>query len=177
MKLNEALKGTLMKTNILLKALVAVFVLANATLCAQVADPTVPPEVEKALLGEDWSKVVELLAKVDGSTVSPVLRLIKGHACLALNRNNQAIELFASSANDHDRQEWRTWSQMIAEKYPKQAIALYLKGDAFARSKEWKAADECFEKALYLNPQCYLASNARGVVAHAVGNSLQARTY
>lgn len=144
--------------------------------CMAADGSQVSSEVQLALLEDDWQKVADLLAKVDTTSPSPVLRLPKAHACLAFNHNNESLELFASTANDADRRSWQTWANTLAHDQPKGAIAWYLKGDAHARMKEWKAANEAFDQALQLNSGSYLAWNARGVVAHAVGNTLQART-
>lgn len=165
----------------------------TSPLIAVAGDETVTIYVQNAVLAEDWRKVADLLSNVDASNLSPTLRILKGHACLALNRNNESLALFASALNDSDRKAWRTWADKLASNqsekgtasYPKddaharrkEAIAWYLKGDACARLKEWKAAEEAFGRAINLNPDCYLAWNARGVVAHAVGNTLQARAY
>ncbi|MBL7040047.1 MAG: tetratricopeptide repeat protein [Pirellulaceae bacterium] len=135
-------------------------------------------EIEQAVLAENWEHLTEhLLKDVNERSADPVLRLIKGHACLATNRNNQSLALFASVLNDDDRTAWQTWADRVATKHPDNAIAWYSKGDAHARRKEWKAAADCFDRAIELNSQCYLALNARGVVAHAVGNTLMARVY
>lgn len=157
---------------------------------ARAGDGPSMDDVEQAVLGERWEELADgLLASVtnDPSTSpSPVLRLIKGHACLALNRNNQSLALFASALNKPDHKAWYDWTAKLpktrtaeAQSPPKTALAIawYLTGDAHARRKEWKAAADCFDEAVKLVPQCYLALNARGVVAHAVGNTLMARLY
>ena len=158
------------------------FVLATAcvsssVLAANSGMSVLDLNVEQALLAEDWIKVAELLREVDTTSASPVLRLIKGHACLALNRNNASLELFASMLKDTDSQAWQVWTDEFASRHSQHAIAWYFKGDAQARHEQWESAGESFEKAVQLDPRCYLAWNARGVVAHAVGNTLMARTY
>jgi tetratricopeptide (TPR) repeat protein len=140
------------------------------------------PDVEKAVLAEDWTKVAGELESVNPASGSAVLRMLKGHACLALNRNNESLGLFASVLRDNGVDAWRAWAddfgneQRYAERAHK-AIVWYFKGDAHARQKQWQLAIRCFDKALKLDKKCYLAWNARGVVEHAVGNTLTARVY
>lgn len=147
---------------------------------AQMQEPTetvLPDDVKKALLSEDWQRVADLLDNVVPNTPSPVLRLIKGHACLALNRNNESLALFASTLNDRSREQWQTWANDFVSRHGNIAIAWYFQGDAFARRKALDSASKTFDRAIELDAKCYLALNARGVVAHSVGNTLMARTY
>ena len=53
--------------------------------------------ITKAVLSQDWQGVAELLRSVSTQTESPVLRLLKAHACLNLNRNNESLCLFLSA--------------------------------------------------------------------------------
>ncbi|MGE0469699.1 MAG: tetratricopeptide repeat protein [Nitrospira sp.] len=137
----------------------------------------VAPEVEKAVLSEDWAKVLELLKDVDANSPSPVARLIKGHACLAVNNSNDSLRLFASTLNAESRDHWQQWVDRFVESHKTNAIALYLQGDAFARRRVWNSASQVLDQALKLKPDFHLALNARGVVAHAVGNTIMARSY
>jgi hypothetical protein len=107
----------------------------------------------------------------------PVMRALKGHACLALNRNNEALELFASIAGKNDASEWLAWAERFAHEHPDSAIAWYCQGDSHSRLAEWEDAERAFAKAVELDSQCYLAWNARGIVAYAVGNSITARGF
>ena len=123
----------------------------------------------KAILSEDWKKVADLLGSVDTETPSPVLRLIKGHACLALNRNNESLCLFLSVSTDEERKEWEKWAQDFADKNQKSAIAYYFKGDALARLKQWDDALIAFNDALKFKQNHPLVLNARGVTYAARG--------
>jgi Tfp pilus assembly protein PilF len=138
---------------------------------------TVPVDVEQAALAGDWNQVWTSSGAEKTNPEPAELRLIKGHACLALNHNNQSLELFASALNDVDRKAWQTWADNFARAHQDNAIAWYFQGDAHARLKEWDVAIQCFDKAIALDAKCYLALNARGVVTHAVGNTIMARTY
>src|SRR5260221_7974871 len=49
----------------------------------------VPPPVLNAALRKDWRGVMDGLPAVTTRTTSPVLRLLKAHACLERNDGNQ----------------------------------------------------------------------------------------
>lgn len=141
------------------------------------AQNNVTPEVLKAVLSENWETVADLLKNVHPESQSAIARLIKGHACLALNRNNDSLGLFASALDQKSRSQWQEWSEQFVKKNGQYSIAWYLHGDAFARRQVWKSSINSFDRALDINPGCYLSLSARGVVAHAVGNTLQARLF
>ncbi len=137
-------------------------------------DIFVPPEVERALLAEDWNQVFSLLKEVTPATPSPVLRLIKGHADLALNRNNESYCLFFNATSKTDINKWLEWATGFENKHENVAISHYLKGDALARLGNWSNAIDEFNKALSLNPLHTLSLNARGVVYAQQNNVLSA---
>lgn len=122
---------------------------------------------EAALLREDWQGVVEALGPDDA--LSPTNRLLKGHACLALNRDDDALTLFAGAASPESLEQWRAWTGELVGRYPRQAIAHYLAGDALARLGQLDGAQAEFGAALALAPRHALTLNARGVVRAARG--------
>lgn len=138
-------------------------------------DAEVPADMEQAVLAGQWEQIAQTVPVRETLTAPAVVRMIVGHASLASNRNNDALRLFASTVNDADRQAWDRWTESFVARAPTSAEAWYLRGDAQARRRNWQEATQCFDEALRLDPQCYLAWNARGVVAHAVGNTLEAR--
>lgn len=129
----------------------------------------VDKKVQKAVLAEDWAKVADILDSIHTKTPSPLLRLIKAHACLALNRNNESLCLFLSMGSEEDLKKWEEWTQDFAEKNSKKAIAYYFKGDASARLKQWDSALMEFNKALEFDPNDALVLNARGTTYSAKG--------
>jgi tetratricopeptide (TPR) repeat protein len=119
------------------------------------------PQLETAILEEDWATVASLL---DGdAALPPPARVVKGHALLSLNKNNDSLCVFLSVSSAGDRQQWDAWSQQFVTEHPNQAIAYYFRGDAFARREQWAQAREAFDKALAIRPQHPLVLNARGV--------------
>ncbi|HAY21818.1 MAG TPA: hypothetical protein DCY27_06560 [Desulfobacterales bacterium] len=154
--------------------LAALFSLASSTLAQ--TDQEVTPALEQTLLAENWPQVWELLNDVTPQTPSPVLRLIKGHAGLALNKNNESLCLFLSASSPQDRETWRLFSDMLAQKYSNKAITQYLQGDALARNNQRELAMAAFDKALSLSPENkhVLTLNARGVTQAMNENWLQA---
>jgi len=142
--------------------LLAVFLAPS--LAGAAPEGTVSPEVEKALLVENWSQVADLLKAVTPKTPSPVLRLLKGHACLALNRNNEALCLFLSIATDGERREWYQWSDSFAQNHPPNPVSHYFRGDAGARLGRLLDGQASFTQGLQINPDHPLLLNGRGVV-------------
>ena len=123
----------------------------------------ISPELEKAILAEDWQRVVTKCGPNEGLTSLPVLRAIKAHGCLTLNQNNQSLLLFLSITNDSDLVTWDTWTQEFSQKHSKKSIAHYFRGDALARLGKFDLAIQSFNKALNYNSDFVLALNARGV--------------
>jgi len=158
----------------LLLALVTSVVMAGGAMAAESA-PISMAEVEQAVLAADtgtgslkdnWTPVVQLLTAVNVQTPDPVLRMIKGHACLAVNENNESVCLFLSVVTPEDRQQWLQWAEGFARRQPAMPVAHYFHGDAFARVERWEDAVShltiAIEKAK--DKQHALSFNARGVV-------------
>jgi tetratricopeptide (TPR) repeat protein len=126
-------------------------------------------QLEEAILGQDWEKVISLLPKELEPNLPAPLRLVKGHACLATNRNNESLALFLNSSSDDDLRQWEQWTQAFLAKYPTNHIAHYFAGDAAARVEKWENAMADFNKALQMQPNDTLALNARGTTYCAMG--------
>lgn len=137
----------------------------------------VEEQIKNTILAKDWKENWDTIAKLCGSneqlTSSPILRAIKGHACLALNRNDESLYLFASISRKEDCQKWKEWANEFAKN--DNYVAYYFKGDALARFNDWETALDAFNKALSLKTDWHLALNARGIVYHAFGNISSAR--
>lgn len=134
----------------------------TATYAGESAKPILPPEVEKAVLAEDWDKVAELIGKVTPET-SAVLRLMKAHACLATNRNNESVGLF-SVVTFGDLEELTKWCKNIAAVNKNQPLINYFLGDIHARHMDYEKAIELFTKEIEQDENSFLALNARGAV-------------
>ena len=128
----------------------------------------VPAGVESAALNEEWLRVVKLCANDKELVRSPALRALKGHACLALNQNDESLGLFLSIVNAIDRNDWLLWTRMLLKRNPNNRVAQYLNGDALARQGRWKEAIKLYSKALKTGNKntrsdFVLAFNARGI--------------
>jgi len=142
-------------------------VVMAARVFAADAPAPVSHEAANALLATDWAAVRDLCGPSEALAESPVLRALKGHACLALNSNDDALLLFLSLNNDADQAAWKEWALDFAAKNPSSAAALYLKGDALARTGQWPQAIDAYSAALEADKDFALALNARGVaLAH-----------
>lgn len=130
----------------------------------------VSSDIERAVLDKEWTTVTKKLESVEPGNSSPVLRAIKGHAGLALNRNNDALCLFLSISTEEELKEWDDWTEVFVRNKFNSEMTHYLKGDALARQKKWDRALEEFNKALEINPDDEMVLNARGVVYAAKGD-------
>ena len=126
--------------------------------------PVIDKTVEAALLAEDWEKVADLLDKVDTQTSSPVLRYIKGHACLATNRNNESLSLFFMMSME-DLKKWAEWCETFVSQNKTKSIAYYFLGDIYSRVGDLDQALKHFLKAIEIDKENYLAWNALGVIS------------
>lgn len=151
-----------------------------STASAQTARPSMSA-IEQAVLDADaatgslkqnWEPVVRLLEDVTVQTPDPVLRMIKGHACLATNHNNKSVCLFLSVQVPEDQKQWLQWAEDFANRNSNAPIAHYFKGDALARLGKWKDAITCFTSAVDHAPNKHhaLALNARGAAKAQVGD-------
>jgi tetratricopeptide (TPR) repeat protein len=126
-------------------------------------------DVEAALLAEEWKRVDSLIGETTATTQA-VERLIKAHACLALNRNNDSILLFLNASGD-DLKSWHHWAARFSEEHPKAPLGQYFLGDSFARLSQYDKAVQTFDAGLTLQADNALLLNAQGV-AYAKLDSL-----
>jgi Tfp pilus assembly protein PilF len=141
-----------------------VIALVSGQITAQAVDSGVTSEIEHAILFEDWKTVLRLVPDGGTNVVSPIPRLIKGHACLALNRNDESLCLFQSVVSKEDVTQYQTWATSFANHNKKSAIAHYFEGDALARGQAWDDSLREFSSGLQQSPDHPLLLNARGIV-------------
>lgn len=148
---------------VLLAALAAVLSASAA------ADPGPDAALDVAVLQRDWPAVAARAAG-DG----PAARMLRGHAYLALNRNDESVCLFAGLDPDAGG-EWARWTRAFLSRHPGAPMAHYLRGDALARQGEMEQAIAQFGLGLVPGPGDALLLNARGV-AQAVAKNWSAAT-
>jgi len=172
-------KKSVMNIHHLLNISMLLMIFFNSFLWAGMVDTSLTFEnemdVKRTLLEEDWNKTFQLLEYVNEKTDSPVARIIKGHACLALNHNNESINYFFSISSEYQIKQWLEWSGKLCKNNPNSPITYYLKGDALARNVNMDIAIECFNKSIEINDEYFLAYNARGVVYAIKGKVKLAR--
>ncbi len=131
-------------------------------------------EWESILLAADWpDAVLRLPPRAEKNLAPQVFRLIRAHALLARNRNNESLCLFLSASSPEDLEVWERWTRELMARQPTSAVACYLRGDALARLQEWDHAIETFTSGLSIEPDNACLLNARGVV-HALQNNWDA---
>jgi tetratricopeptide (TPR) repeat protein len=122
------------------------------------------PQLEKAVLAENWEAVIRLLPNEAEPNLAAPLRLIKGHACLATNRNKESLCLFLRASSAADLRQWEEWSEGFAARNPARPISHYFAGDAAARQHQWERAVADANVALGIDESHVLALNLRAVV-------------
>ena len=147
-----------------LLAVGASLILPAAAAAADAGAAALLGEFGKAALAGDWKAIAGKTINLEEMEQSPVLRALKGHAALALNKNNEAFSLFLSLESDKDKQAWKAWAGDLAAANPDNHVALYLKGDALARCGESDAALREASAALKMKPDCAPALIVRGTL-------------
>ena len=139
------------------------------------ASDDVPPEIERAILAEDWKTIADYSAPASVGDASPVLRFLRGHACVALNRNNEAFCLFSTTGAVAEREAWLQWTARLLSRNSRASIVLLLHGDALTRMGQLDAALNEMARAVEYQPRNFLAWNARGAALAAKGDFEGAR--
>jgi tetratricopeptide (TPR) repeat protein len=147
--------------------------LSEESLQSEIQDP--PPDlgfVEEQIISGEWAPLVSRPAwgacfrMLDGVDLaaSPVLRLIKGHAALATNRNDESLCLFLGTRDEASIENWEDWTYHLASENNTPRV-LYLRADALARAGDRVSALAHFEAALQLanGMNAALCHNAIGV--------------
>jgi tetratricopeptide (TPR) repeat protein len=105
------------------------------------------PALDRALLAEDWEAVVHVTAVADGPQDTATRGALRAHALMLTNRNNDSVTLFLS-LDDAARRAWSQWTADFVGRYPAEPVAYYLRGDALARSGDWRGARQALAVAL-----------------------------
>ncbi|HOY30369.1 MAG TPA: hypothetical protein PKW80_00680 [Bacteroidales bacterium] len=128
--------------------------------------------IEAALLKHDWQTVYDDCFKNDSLLKKPETAALMGHAAIMLNKNNEAFFLLRSINNDSvARKEWQKWTEDFGKRFSEEAIAIYLKGDAYARNGQHENALECFNDAITMEKDFALPFNARGLIYELIGDT------
>ncbi|KAA3609118.1 MAG: hypothetical protein DWQ01_09880 [Planctomycetota bacterium] len=152
-----------------LRTLSVLLWLLSALACSDHVDaPVEASHVPKApldlALEGHWSEVVARLASVSAKSGTATERMLKAHACLAMNRNNESFALHLS-LSDEDLLSWLEEAEQVALKHPKNAIAHYLYGDSLAKAGRLEEAEGALSRSVQLDPESGLAWNAQGLVS------------
>lgn len=158
------------------RSLAALALMGAVVMLHAQSEEQVSPELEQALLQENWMQVASLLDSVDTQTPSPVLRMLKGHACLALNRNNESLCLFAhafsqdSVIRDKDFKAWNDWAQVFCRHNSGNPVSFFLRGDSEARLKKFSDAVASFTTGLSMGTEKFYLLNARATAFAAIAD-------
>ena len=146
-----------------LVAVLTTVVLTSLAISCTSGQGPISKAVVKAILAEKWEEVANLLP-AEKTDSSPVAKFIKGHALLALNKNNESLCMFLAASTEPGLQEWEAWTKYFVQRHAKNAIAHYFYGDALARLENWDATLQQFSDALKIKQGHSLVLNAEAVV-------------
>jgi tetratricopeptide (TPR) repeat protein len=160
---------------IIVKVVVWLAVLGAAIAGAQstpVSGNEFPSSALGAVAGGNWQG--GLKACSTNGPQSAVLRAVRGHCLLALNRNDESLVEFLALYQGRARAQWLAWATAFSSQFPQSPIAAYFKGDARARMGDWSGAVAEYNRAIQLRPNFALALNARGLADLELGQDSQA---
>ncbi|MEZ4994623.1 MAG: tetratricopeptide repeat protein [Saprospiraceae bacterium] len=125
--------------------------------------------IEGALNSGHWDTINTILNAIDVNSPSPIDQLLKAHACIATNRNNEALRLFLNVKTKDDLQEWLEWAKKFTRNNSSEAVAYYLLGDAYARLGNLGDAKTTLNQALTIKKNYPLALVSRGEIYAVTG--------
>ena len=134
---------------------------------------SLPSDAQAPLLKGEWAQVLAVLESADAKAPDVVFRLVAAHACLACNRNTEALLLFLG-VEESDAAAWRLWTEALLRGNPDNAVAHHLHADALARCGEVAAAEEGFTRALERDAKLGLAWVGRGDLRAITGRTDEA---
>jgi tetratricopeptide (TPR) repeat protein len=120
--------------------------------------------VDERIISAAWEDIYRILDGVD-LTAPPVLRLLKGHAALATNHNNESMCLFLGTRDEASIESWKDWTGHLATDTLAARI-LYLRADSLARAGDRAGALVALEEAIThaTGMDAALSHNAFGVL-------------
>lgn len=120
---------------------------------------------EGRLLDADWPGLYAELMRDGAQKPRPThFRALLAHACLATNRNNEALRWFLSLRRPEEVAAWTVWTKEFGRRHPREPVALYLLADAAARDGRLPEAREALDRAINRDDRFAMAWSARGVV-------------
>lgn len=143
----------------------AVIALACFTLftAAPIAASVNAAELMGTICAGDWETAARVVARDTLCLQNPVKVLILAHRSLALGDLNEASALFRVDVVSSGTEPWSEWTSSLAKRCPKSALAHYLRGDALLRAGDLDKGIAELSTSIDLDPEFFLAWNARGV--------------
>ncbi len=127
-------------------------------------------ETEELALAQKWEELTAKITADDSKTKDPIARFLVAHACLARNRNNEAMLLFMTLREAESAKQCLEWTGRFSDKHPNSATAHYFHGDSLARGGQLKEAIVSFDRAVKANPGHVLSLSARGAARAVNGD-------
>ena len=155
-----------MKKSIFLRVVVLWVILSVSGAYSQEIKEIDLKKATSLALKEQWAELNTFLDSIpENDPNTAVLKMLKGHACLAINENDVSFCYILNVMKDSvGLQNWIAYTMDLAGKNDKSAISYYFLGDAQARFQKFEDANKSFSLAIEQDGNNYLSYNARGVV-------------
>ena len=147
-----------------LTIITVVLVILFVRWAAGIPQDEIPQQMVSSILDRNWKTIAAGCDAKKSQTTSPVCRAIWGHACLATNRNNEAVFLFLSIGSKVDLKKWDQWTAEFLAEHPENCVAHYFRGDAFARQGEGDKAIEAYSSSLDKKSDFVLPMIGMGII-------------
>lgn len=129
------------------------------------ADIRFSKDIETCVLSGQWESAESLIrALPQKENVAPQFSPLIGYVALSQDRHIEAQYHFFAAGQLPDTASWLSWTLELQRRYPRNAVAHLLAGDALARVARWPDAVVSLNTALSLDPKLALARLARATV-------------
>lgn len=122
-------------------------------------------EIETCVLSGQWESAESLIrALPQTENVALQISPLIGYVALSQDRHIEAQYRFFAAGRLPNTGSWLSWTLELQQRYPRNAVAHFLAGDALARLGKWPDAVVSLNTALSLNPKLALARLVRATV-------------
>ncbi len=140
-------------------------------LCLSTVNPAVSAKgtgdaLTEAVLKGNWENICIEAKKLDEQKMGPIRDVLMGHAYSHQARWKDAWEHFAQldKCSIQEKESILNWAKTLCDGHKNSSLGCVLTGEGYARLQDYNKAIKCFDRALQVDPNSYLAYNMRGLL-------------